>query len=55
MTFFNATTEYDYVPPTAHLGGFNDPKYDTQLGMFKFITARNETTKASLWWGESLL
>ena len=51
MIYFNLTTEYDYVPPTAQ---FPTGNYSTQVGLFSFIT-RNASTKASLWWGESLL
>ena len=51
VVYFNLTTEYDYVPSTAQ---FPTGNYSTQVGLFNFIT-RNATTKASLWWGESLL
>ncbi len=50
-TYFNLTTDYDFVPSTAQ---FPTGRYDTQVGTFSFLT-RNVTTKASLWWGESLL
>lgn len=51
ITYFNLTTSYDFVPSTAQ---FPSGKYDTQVGTFSFLT-RNSTSKASLWWGESLL
>ena len=51
LIYFNLTTAYDYVPSTAQ---FPTENYSTQVGLFSFIT-RNATTKASLWWGESLL
>ncbi|KIY03723.1 uncharacterized protein Z520_00414 [Fonsecaea multimorphosa CBS 102226] len=49
--FFNLSTDYDFVPDTAQ---FPTGNYSTQVGLFSFVT-RNATTKASLWWGESLL
>lgn len=52
ITYFNLTTDYDFVPTTAQFITGNT--YDTQVGLFNFPT-RNSTSKASLWWGESLL
>lgn len=51
ITYFNLTTNYDFVPSTAQ---FPTGDYNTQVGTFSFST-RNATSKASLWWGESLL
>jgi hypothetical protein len=50
-TFFNLTSDYDFVPSTAR---FPTGDYETQVGAFSFLT-RNATTKGSLWWGESLM
>ncbi|EXJ73724.1 uncharacterized protein A1O5_03486 [Cladophialophora psammophila CBS 110553] len=51
IIFFNLSTDYDFVPDTAQ---FPTGNYSTQVGLFSMVT-RNATTKASLWWGESLL
>lgn len=50
-TYFNVSTSYDFVPPTAQ---FPVMTFESQIGLFSFLT-RNSTSKASLWWGESLL
>jgi hypothetical protein len=47
-TNFNLTMDYNYVPPTV--------QYGAQTGYLgRAILSRNQTTQASLYWGESLL
>ncbi|KAI0889342.1 uncharacterized protein GGS22DRAFT_177860 [Annulohypoxylon maeteangense] len=48
MVFFNLTQTYEYVPNTA-----------SYTDVYKFLgtgfLSRNQTTRASLWWGETLM